>query len=281
MPENEPMLDGFETLNEPAAEVTADPAPAPETPPASQDGQSAFDLAKLNEGLRSFGAYGEVKSADEVLRILSEKHSGMSKAQEENAKAQTRLRQLEPFADQLRAPRQEQRFDWNRQPEREEEPVQDRDPLYREVMALKMRDAERDSRDAEREVRESVDALDKVPEYSGFINNEIKRELLIEAAATGNYDVEGIFLKKYRSQLIDHARKSAVQQVAERIQKQNTATAGLGTPSPGSSPPAVDPLRLSPADADAWVDSEIQKIVSDKNYRDQVIADYEAPHKVI
>jgi hypothetical protein len=203
----------------------------------------------------------------------------MTKAQEANAKAQTRLRQLEPLANQMsRAPAQEPDYDPEIGPfpgsHRAQSAPQDlaANPLYWDVTEIKQKLADQD-------IREAVSALDRNPAYQGFMNNEIKRDILLEAAATGNYDAEGIFLKKYAGPLMEHAKRAAIQEAMQTIQKNNAAGAGLGSPSPGGTAPTVNPQRLPAQQVDAWLDDELRRIDSEPGYAEKIVQQHEAQNQ--
>jgi len=267
----EPMLDGFESLNE-TAEIPPAPAPAPEvTPPASVPVTPSIDLAKLNESLRPLGNY-QVQSTEDVVKIIQDKLEGMHKAHEGRAQLEAELRRLKPMAEEG----QRRRY---MPPEAdpsagEEIPRTALEPVFQHLAAVEGRLNEREVQEAQRSIRESVESL--AARMPSFVTKDIKADLVTSCIATGVYDPEAVFWKQYGTAYVEHERKSALQTAVQKIQEKNAATAGISGPTVVTGQTVVDPLSLSDADQENWLAAEIQKIERDPGYRENVIKDYQA-----
>lgn len=257
---NDPVLGGSESQHQPAAEITPDPAPAPAPTgaPTSGGDKSAFDLAKLNEGVRAFGDH-RVESVDDVLDILRSFHGGMKQAQESNAQAQARLRKLEPFIAG-KTPAQSPEYD-----------PSEVDPTVR---SLQMTVADMQHRDAYKEMKDGIENLARDPRYAGFITDDIKRDLALECANTENYNPKAVFLAKYEEALLTHTARRAANEAVETIRRNAAAGAGLGSPTTavgGSAP--IDPATLPPEQQAQYVENEVMRILKDSKYADAIVAD--------
>jgi len=247
------------------AEMTLEPAPAPAaTAPTSGSDNSAWDLAKLNEQVRAYGNH-EIKSPDDVVRVLGDMHKGMKQAQadrikavEEGALAQARLRRQMPSQNQETDPRFQPQF----QSQAPEYAQPQYDPAVQDLLQWR----------AETELRSSLERLEADPTYKGFVTPEVRSEVMLRCVADGNYDPEGVFLKMYKQQIVDHVRESTRRELMDAIKTNNSAGAGL-MPTTVSAPSAIapiDPATLPPEQADKWLDAEIQKIVSNPKYAAEV-----------
>ena len=275
------------TPNQPATAETPAPVVTPEaSAPTSPATTPAVPLDVLNQLVRAeLGDSYEIKTPEDVARILGDKHREMRKSQELAAQAQTQLRPYEPFINRMKSDPAYNRRVYETSLEYAErlnggqaEPGQDAgSPLYGEVLALKNWKEQREAQEAQDFVVNSMESLAKDPKYEGFITDDIKRDVALECAATGNYNPKVVFLDKYGDKAFAFAEARAVKKYSERVQATNAAGAGLGVPTSAApmATPAVDPATLPPEQASAWGDNEIARIANDPKYAAKVAKEFQ------
>lgn len=280
-----------ETPDQPAAVDMPAPATTPEaTAPTSPATTPAIPLDVLNQSLRSVlgESYRDVQTPEEFAQILGNKHKEMREKQELAAQAQNELRQYKPFINRMNSDKAYERRVYetsleyaerlNGQPDAGAQ-TDAASPLYGEVLELKNWKEQKVREEADKFINDSLESIAKDPDYAPFLksNPDALRQVAIDCAATGNFDPEAVFSKRYGKQVIAHAKAEATREHSARIQATNAAGAGLGVPTSAApmAVPMADPATMPAADANKWADAELERIKRDKKYAAQVAREWQ------
>lgn len=256
------------TESSPAPAVA--PAQAPETPVGNASG---LDLNALNQAFAPLGRYN-FSSVDDVVKAFTGTQTAMREAQEKAAKHEQRTRRLEPLLNEAETNQDFQRYLYEKANEYANPVGNALDPSVASVLnpVLTQVDDIR-LRLAERDMKDQMDSLARDPDYGSYMTDDVKRELLINARATGDYDLEKHFNKLYGRRVIQDAKASAKQEVVREITEKNNAYPHGSAPSAGAAvAPQVNPLDMTPKEKEAFIQREAERILRDPAYRDKVNA---------
>jgi hypothetical protein len=127
---------------------------------------------------------------------------------------------------------------------------------------------------AERSMQDQMERLRKDEMFGPYINDDVMHDLLIEARASGNYDLETHFTRKYGRQIIKNVRAQAKQDVVREIQEKANAypqgSAPQGQPAVGQQKP---PAQMTEAEKAEYIMAETRRIMADTRYRDKVLSE--------
>jgi hypothetical protein len=266
----------MDELNTQTTETSEAPVQAPvaDTPASDNGNATGLDLNALNQELSSLGNY-QVRSAEDVRNIIAASQKGMREAQEKAAKHEQRMRRVEPLLTEAESNPDFQRglYEWANSyqgpsgTQMDPNVSQVLNPVFTKIDSLEARLAERDMQD-------QMDALARDPRIGSDLTTDMKAELLIEARASGNYDLNSHFWRKYGPSLVDRARSGAKQEVVQEIQKNANAYPQGASPQSGAAAVQApkSPSAMTQAEKDAYIQQEAHRILSDTRYRDKVLA---------
>jgi hypothetical protein len=256
---------------------TSEPQATPEAAPvnpASPTGQATgLDLNALNQRLSSLGDGYSVTNVDDVVRIINDKKTGMHAAQNEKAKLQERLRRVEPLLTEAEQNPEFQRYLYEKANEFasggtagiDPSVTQVLNPVYNEIESIKLSLAER-------QMQDQLDSLARDPDIGHLVTKDVQQDLLIEARASGRYDLTDHFWRKYGRSALQTARTTGKQEAVKAIQDTNNAyPQGSAPNSTGAVAPAMDFSKMTQNDIDAYIQNEATKILNDNRYRDKVL----------
>ena len=253
-------MDTNDAVNVNDAVPAVDPGQVPASPASNTQ---PADTESLNQQLRSVGIN---LSLDDIRNLKS----GMNEAQREAAQTKKRLRDVEPFVESF------------------EQNPSFRDYMYEQARAYNpngmssgggvdpgviavLNPIAKDAREAREEVaqwkfNQQMDVLAK--DYPEQLTDVAKQDLALTAAASGNYDLEYHFLKKYGKGILAGARTQGRQDAVQAIQASNQAYR-----SPAGSQAVAPPQELANMTEEQkkeWSDKEVDRIISDTDYAAKV-----------
>ena len=250
------------------------PAQAPAEPVSDGGNASGLDLNALNQALAPLGNY-RVNSPDDVVKIIASTQKGMREAQEKAAKHEQRLRRVEPLLTEAESNPEFQRYLYEKANEYAGSGGTNLDPHVASVLDPVMtRISSVEMQLAERQMADQMDSLKKDEVYGPYINDDVMKDLLIEARATGNYDLESHFARKYGRQVIANVRAQAKQDVVRQIQEKAEAYPQGAAPQGQSAVPQPKSFgAMTQAEKDEYIRSEADRILSDTRYRDKILSE--------
>lgn len=255
---NEPVPQSIQAPVETAP--MAAPAPTPSAP--ANGNASGVDVQSLNETLdqqlRALGKDYSMAALPDKVKALQK---GMYEAQEKAARLERQVREAE-FRQQARYQPPVQ------QPQIPMDQMDDPSaaPWIGAINHLATRQQQAEERQVRQELRQLVDELGV--QYPEIATEDVRRELIVEAIATENYDLQGMFLKKYSHEIANKAAAAAVAKTMAGIQ-QNATAYPHGAPTTAV-PSPVNPLDMTPDQQEAWFNEEMARIQSQPGYADKL-----------
>jgi hypothetical protein len=256
---------------------TTDPTPAPEVAPGASPetpgNAGGLDLNALNTALSAHGRYN-VTNVDDVVKIITSEQKAMREAQEKAAKHEQRLRRVEPLLTEAESNPEFQRYLYEKANEYADSGGANLDPNVASVLDPVMnRISSVEMQLAERSMQDQMESLKRDETFGPYVNDDVMKDLLIEARATGNYDLESHFTRKYGRQIIANVRAQAKQDVVREIQEKANAYPQGAAPQGQPAVPQQTPLaQMSDAEKAEYIKSEARRIMADTRYRDKVLS---------
>lgn len=227
---------------------SASPAPSPSVDPS----------VSLNQQLQA-----QLGISVEDVKNL---RAGMNQAQREAAEAKKRLRALEPIIEygerdpnfvpylyeQTRAYGNGQGPD---QIQVDRSVLNVLDPIQQRLRAS-------EDRIAAWEFHQNMNSLGS--EYPDFVDANVKQQLALDAEATGNYDLEYHFFKRYGRSLMEKAKAKGTNEAVKQMQHQNQLyKTGVTTTSVAPPTPVA---QMNEAQKEKFINDEFERIMSDPDY---------------
>lgn len=265
-----------EPAGSPAPTASATPAAAPSAPaPASPATPAGMDFGPFNELLRSMGYKQSVSSFEEAAHIIRSARGAMYDAQERAARAERGQQQPQtqrftppgagaypnpvPFSPNPGGYAQPDGYDPD-------------NPLAAHVIGLGREVA---TMRAEQEARMREEAASRFDqEMAGlsqrypWITEEQRRQVSLEVAETGA-KVSTVFRDLFGDEIEQRAQETGARNLAARLKQNATAARAIPASMPAGGAAVSDPKTMSAEDQAKWLDAEIDRCLTDREYARQ------------